>query len=84
MKNCWDIKEECPFKGTNASEASCPVYADQTSCWEFDWLGFYVAMPDGPDKDEWKHMMIEWCSRCKVRNLHEREVDSFLVKLGGM
>jgi len=83
MKNCWDIKE-CPFKGTNASKASCPVYADQTSCWEFDWLSFYVAMPDGLDKDEWIRMMIEGCSRCKVRNSHEREVDAFLVKLGSV
>ena len=83
MKNFWDIKE-CPFNGTNASEVSCPVYANQTSCWEFDWLSFYDAMPDGSDKYEWKRMMIEGCSDCKVRNLHEREVDAFLTKFGGV
>ena len=81
MKNCWNIKKECPFEGTDASHASCQAYAVQTSCWDFNWFGFYSAMPDGPGKDEWKDMMVKWCSSCKVRDSHKQEVDSFLAKL---
>lgn len=81
MNNCWNIKEECPYRGTTPAEAKCPVYACQSSCWEFDWLGFYGSMPDGPEKDEWKRMMLEWCSSCEIRNFHSREVNSFLAKL---
>ena len=84
MKNCWDIKEECPFRNTDPDEVKCPAYADQTSCWEFDWLGFYGTMPDGPTKDEWKRMMLEWCSSCEIRDSHAEEVDTFLSRLKKM
>ncbi len=84
MKNCWDIKEECPFRGSDLAEAKCPAFAGQVCCWEFDWLSFYRAMPDGPDKNEWKGMMLEWCSSCEIREAHSREVNSFLAKLERM
>lgn len=82
MKECWEIKEECPFSGTDPAVAKCPVFADQMSCWNFDWPGFYRDMPDGPEKDEWRCMMLEWCANCEIRDSHGMEVDSFLAKLG--
>ena len=81
MKSCWDIKKECPFRGTDSVGAKCPAFAGRLSCWEFDWLGFHRAMPDGAEKDEWKRMMLDWCSKCEVRDSHGREVDCFLERL---
>jgi len=82
VKNCWDIKKECPFRGTDPALAKCPAFAGQVSCWEFDWLSFYKAMPGGSDKVEWRSMMLEWCSSCEIRDSHGWEVDSFLARLG--
>ncbi len=84
MKECWDIKEKCPFRVTDPADAKCPAFADQMSCWEFDWLDFYRAMPDGPEKEKWKYMMLEWCANCEIRDSHGMEVDSPLAKLGRM
>jgi len=84
MKNCWDMKDECPFKGTDPATSQCPVYASQTPCWEFDWLGFYSAMPAGSEKDEWKRMMLEWCPKCSVRSEHPGPIDSFIESLAKM
>jgi hypothetical protein len=81
MKNCFDMKKECPFRATDPTEAHCPAYAVQVSCWEFDWLGFYSAMPDGAKKDEWKRMMLVCCSDREIPESFSEEVDSFLAKL---
>ncbi len=79
--NCWDIKEACPFKGTDPAKSACPVFAAQTVCWMFEWASFYKAMPGGLEKHEWKRMMLEGCAECEMRELHAREVDAFLVEL---
>jgi hypothetical protein len=81
MKDCWDIKEECPFSDTDSSGAKCPAYASQTSCWEFDWMSFYHGMPEGSEKDEWKRLMLEWCASCEIRETHREVIDSFLSTL---
>lgn len=80
MKRCWDIKS-CPFSATDPADARCPAYASQTTCWECDWLSFYQAMPDGPEKAEWKRMMLECCASCAVRSRHEQEIDAFMEEL---
>jgi len=84
VKNCWEMKKECPFAGTDPTASQCPVYASQTPCWEFDWLGFYSAMPEGSEKSEWKRMMLEWCPSCKVRAQHAGPIDSFIESLSKM
>ena len=84
MKNCWDLKKECPFVGTDRAGSQCPVYASERPCWEYDWLSFYSAMPEGSEKDEWKRDMLDWCARCEMRKEHAGPIDSFLEGLAKM
>jgi hypothetical protein len=81
VKNCWDIKKECPFRDTDPAEARRPAYAGHETCRDFDWLTFYGGLPDGPEKAEWKRLMLEWCSSCEIRESHAGEVDWFVDKL---
>jgi hypothetical protein len=80
MKRCWDIKS-CPFCETDPVDSRCPAYATQTPCWNYDWLSFYRAMPDGSEKAEWRRTMLEWCASCAVRKKHGEKIDAFMEKL---
>lgn len=80
LMKCWEIKE-CCFEGTDPTESKCPPYVLQISCWEYDWVSFYRAMPDCEEKMEWRDVMLSDCPNCPVYTLHEGHLSEILEGL---
>lgn len=77
---CFEIKK-CPFNGTNPKKSKCPPHRLQIGCWEYDWVSFYKAMPDGEEKENWRKIMLEECPYCEVYKTNKSDIDKFLKGL---
>ncbi len=83
MKACEKCYQliDCPFNGKDPHESDCPVYAEETACWLFDWVSFYKAMAEGEDKKHWLHTMVDMCRECDVYQDHADEMEDILKSM---
>ncbi|MGE5632048.1 MAG: hypothetical protein ACM3TR_13260 [Caulobacteraceae bacterium] len=77
---CYELKI-CCFNGTGPKESKCQPYKQQIGCWEYDWVGFYMTMPDCSEKYEWRDAMLGGCPECVVYKQHKEEIDYILEGL---
>lgn len=79
---CWEIKC-CCFKDTEPRQSKCQPHKLQIGCWEYDWVGFYNAMPDCDEKLEWRDVMFSDCPECPVYQAHKVDLGNILKGLKG-
>lgn len=77
---CYRIKD-CCFNGTEPKVSKCEPHRTQVGCWEYDWLAYFLAMPECDAKYEWRDVMLDECPNCPVYSLHHHEVERFLSGL---